>query len=62
MLETFQSIFGLDFWQHVILVVVSGMEHTARGLHSSWLLKLREKLPAASSAPLYEVFKRSTYS
>jgi len=58
MLEAFQSVFGLEFWHHVILVVLARRKEgaTARGgIHNSWLAKLREKLPAASAAPLHQV-------
>ncbi len=58
MLEAFQSVFGLEFWHHVILVVLARREESATargGIHNSWLAKLREKLPAASAAPLHQV-------
>ena len=59
MLEAFQSVFGLEFWHHVILVVLARSEEGATaargGIHNSWLAKLREKLPAASAAPLHQV-------
>jgi hypothetical protein len=52
MLEAFQIVFGPAFWQHVILVMVGAAAARGATIAAAWLAKLRDQVPAASTAPL----------